>query len=126
MGSKCGGPQCVFGYAGDHKAIAPNLDRVAPEGMRFESATCVTPVCAAHRASPFTGKYTPSTGMVINECCMNPDHDTLAYRLHDVGYNIGYLGKWSFVVRTPRSQAFELRQRTPPTWTIQNPAWTSR
>jgi len=93
----------VFGHAGDRKAITPNLDRLASEGMRFENATSVTPVCAAHRASLFTGKFTSSTGMVINECCMNPNHDTIAYRLHDAGYRLGYLGKWHLVDQHHRS-----------------------
>ena len=93
----------VFGHAGDRRAITPNFDRLASEGMRFENATCVTPVCAAYRASLFTGKYSSSTGMVINESCMNPNHDTIAYRLHDAGYNIGYLGKWHLVDQHTRS-----------------------
>ena len=35
--------------------------------------------------------------MVINEVCINPNHETIAYGLHDAGYNIGYLGKWHLV-----------------------------
>ena len=93
----------VFGHAGDAKAITPHIDRLASQGMRFSNATCVTPVCAAYRASLFTGKYTSSTGMVINESCMNPNHDTIAYRLHEAGYNMGYLGKWHLVDQHNRS-----------------------
>ena len=93
----------VFGFAGDAKAITPNFDRLAKESMRFTNAVSVTPVCAAYRASLFTGKYTSSTGMVINESCMNPNHDTIAYRLHDAGYTIGYLGKWHLVDLHDRS-----------------------
>jgi arylsulfatase A-like enzyme len=93
----------VFGHVGDAKAITPNIDKLAAQGMRFENATCVTPVCAAYRASLLTGKYTSSTGMVINESCMNPNHDTIAYRLHEEGYNLGYLGKWHLVDQHGRS-----------------------
>ena len=39
--------QDVFGYAGDPRAITPNFDRLASESVRFENATCVSPVCAA-------------------------------------------------------------------------------
>jgi len=28
---------------------------------------------------------------------MNPNHDTIAYALHDAGYNLAYLGKWHLV-----------------------------
>jgi arylsulfatase A-like enzyme len=87
----------VFGYAGDEKAITPHFDRLASGSVRFTNAVSVSPVCAAYRASLFTGKYTSSTGVVINEVCVNPNHDTIAYALHDAGYNLGYLGKWHLV-----------------------------
>lgn len=93
----------VLGYAGDEKAITPHLDRMAAEGVSFINTTCVSPVCSAYRASLFTGKYSSSTGMVINESCLNPNQDTIAYRLHDAGYNLGYLGKWHLVDRHTRS-----------------------
>lgn len=93
----------MFGHVGNRVAITPNFDRLASEGMRFVNATSVTAVCAAYRASLFTGKYTSSTGMVINESCMNPNQDTIAYRLHEAGYNLGYLGKWHLVDQHGRS-----------------------
>jgi arylsulfatase A-like enzyme len=93
----------VFGFRGDQKAITPNFNRLASEGVQFANAVSVSPVCAAYRASLFTGKYTSSTGMVINELCINPNHDTIAYALHDAGYNLGYLGKWHLVDVHPRS-----------------------
>jgi len=87
----------VFGYAGDRKAVTPHFDRLASESVRFTNAVSVSPVCAAYRASLFTGKYSSSTGMVINELCINPNHDTIAYALHGAGYNMAYLGKWHLV-----------------------------
>ena len=62
------------GYAGDALAKTPNIDRLADEGMSFDNAVVSMPVCSAYRASLFTGKYTTSTGMVINEIRLNPDH----------------------------------------------------
>lgn len=84
----------VFGFRGDTKAITPNFDALAAEATSFTNAVCVSPVCAASRASLFTGKYTTSTGMVINQCCLNPNHRAIAYVLHDAGYRMAYLGKW--------------------------------
>ncbi len=52
------------------------------------------PVCAAYRASLFTGKYTTSTGMVINELRMNPNHRCLGHVLTEAGYDTAYIGKW--------------------------------
>ena len=55
------------GYAGNPVARTPNLDRFAAESTDFTACVASMPVCAAYRASLWTGKYTTSTGMVINE-----------------------------------------------------------
>ena len=55
------------GYAGDKKARTPNIDKLAANAANFQNAVSNMPVCSAYRASLFTGKYTTSTGMVINE-----------------------------------------------------------
>lgn len=83
----------VLGYAGDSKAITPHIDRFATQAVDFNNAVSVTPVSAPYRSCLFTGKYTSSTGMVINEINMNPNHRTIAHVLHDAGYNLGYVGK---------------------------------
>lgn len=82
------------GYAGDTKARTPNIDAFAKEGVNFTNAISGHPVCAAFRASLWTGKYTTSTGMVINELRMNPNHECLAHVLMRNGYETGYIGKW--------------------------------
>lgn len=84
----------VLGYAGDKKAITPNLDRFAAQSMNMTNAVSVMPVCAAYRSSLLTGKYPSSTGMIINEINMNPNHRTLAHVLGNAGYDLGYVGKW--------------------------------
>ena len=83
----------VLGYAGDEKAITPNIDRFASQAMNFSSAVTVSPVSAAYRSSLLTGKYISSTGMIINEINMNPNHRFIAQVLDDNGYNCGYVGK---------------------------------
>lgn len=85
---------CSTGYAGDAKAITPNLDRLAQEGLNLCNAVSGHPVCAPFRASLFTGKYTTSTGMVINEVRINPNHKTFAHELTKYGYEVPYIGKW--------------------------------
>ena len=84
----------TLGYAGDAKAITPNIDKFARQSMRFTNAVSVMPVCAAYRASLITGKYPSSHGLVINEVNMNPNHRTIAHVLGDAGYDLGYVGKW--------------------------------
>ncbi len=82
------------GYAGDDKARTPNIDRFATEGVNFSQAVASSPVCAAFRASLFTGKYTTSTGMVINELRLGTDHECFGHALTRGGYQTGYIGKW--------------------------------
>lgn len=83
----------VLGCYGDVKAITPHIDGFARQAVNFTNAVSVTPVSAPYRSCLFTGKYTSSTGMVINEINMNPNHRTLAHVLKDAGYDLGYIGK---------------------------------
>lgn len=82
------------GYAGDKKAITPNIDTLAQNSCNLFNAVSGHPVCAPYRASLFTGKYTTSTGMVINEIRLNPNHRSFAHELTDGGYETAYIGKW--------------------------------
>jgi arylsulfatase A-like enzyme len=84
------------GYAGDRRARTPHIDRFKGESLDLCNAVSGHPVCAPYRASLFTGKYTTSTGMVINEIRINPAHHRrcLARVLSEGGYECAYLGKW--------------------------------
>lgn len=82
------------GYAGEKRAHTPNIDKLAAGGADFFNAVSNMPVCCAYRASLFTGKYTSSTGMVINELRLNPNHECLGHVLTRSGYQTGYIGKW--------------------------------
>lgn len=82
------------GFAGDEKAHTPHIDQLATESMNCVNTTSSYPVCAPYRASLFTGKYASSTGMVINELKMNPNHHTIAKVLNEAAYETYYIGKW--------------------------------
>ena len=92
------------GYAGDKKAFMPNIDRLASQSVSFCNAVSTMPVCSAYRASLFTGKYPTTTGMVINEMRMNPNHRCIGHVLTDAGYNTGYIGKWHLYGNDPTKQ----------------------
>jgi arylsulfatase A-like enzyme len=83
----------MLGYAGDKNAVTPNIDRFARQAVDFTNATVSTPVSAAYRGSLLTGKYASSTGMIINEINMNPNHRFIAHCLSDAGYDVGWIGK---------------------------------
>lgn len=82
------------GYAGDERAQTPRMDAFAGEGVSLSNAVSGHPVCAAYRASLFTGKYTTATGMVINELRINPNHECIGHVLTRGGYETAYIGKW--------------------------------
>jgi len=82
------------GYTGDKRAKTPNIDKLARSSMNLPQCVSGSPMCAPYRASLFTGKYSSSTGMVINELRMNPNHRCFGHVLHDNDYDTYYIGKW--------------------------------
>lgn len=82
------------GFAGNEHARTPNIDRLAGEGCNFSDAISNSPVCAPYRASLMTGKHQSSTGMVINELRLSPEHECFGHVLTRHGYRTGYIGKW--------------------------------
>lgn len=83
-----------LGYTGDRNAQTPYIDALCAQSTDLCQAVSGHPVCAPYRASLFTGKYTTSTGMVINEIRMNTNHHTFADVLNENGYETAYIGKW--------------------------------
>jgi arylsulfatase A-like enzyme len=82
------------GYAGDEYARTPNMDAMAAQGCNLHQAISSTPVCAPYRASLMTGKCQSSTGMVINEIRLSPEHECFGHALAKARYNTAYIGKW--------------------------------
>ncbi|WP_236756991.1 sulfatase [Acutalibacter muris] len=83
-----------LGCHGDALAQTPGIDAFSERSLELCNAVSGHPVCAPYRASLFTGKYTTSTGMVINEIRMNTNHRCFAHVLNDGGYETAYIGKW--------------------------------
>lgn len=83
-----------LGYTGDGNALTPHIDAWSKGCTNLCQAVSGHPVCAPYRASLLTGKYTTSTGMVINEIRMNTHHHTFADVLNENGYETAYIGKW--------------------------------
>ncbi|UZD23219.1 sulfatase [Algoriphagus halophytocola] len=86
----------ALGYAGNPYAHTPEMDRLAQTGTYFETAMVTTPICAASRASLFTGLYERShnfnfqTGNIRAEY-MEESYPTL---LKKNGYYTGFFGKY--------------------------------
>ena len=80
----------ALGCHGEPHRLTPNLDKFRSESLDLTNAVSGSPVCAPYRASLFTGKYTTSTGMVINEIRLNPNHRCFAHVLNEAGYENAY------------------------------------
>ena len=52
-----------MGCAGNTEIRSPNLDRLAREGIRFDSFFCTSPVCSPARASILTGRIPSQHGV---------------------------------------------------------------
>jgi arylsulfatase A-like enzyme len=102
------------GYAGDVKAHTPNIDRLADQGLSFSNFASSTPVCAATRATLWTGKYASTTGMVVNELRINPNHDGLGHVLSAAGYQTDYIGKWHLWANEPGNHLEARNGHCPP------------
>lgn len=82
------------GYAGNERAHTPHIDRLAATAASFRNMVSSTPLCAPYRASLLTGKCQSSTGMVINELRLSPEHTSIGQVLTRAGYRTAYIGKW--------------------------------
>ncbi len=76
------------------EGLTPNLDRLAQQGVRFQNAFTCQPVCGPARSCLQTGKYATETGCFRNGIALPQDETTIAHRLSEVGYDVGYIGKW--------------------------------
>ena len=83
----------TLGCYGNDFVDTPNVDALADDGVRFETAFCQNPVCAPSRASFLTGRYPRTTGVRGNGQAI-PETETLVTReLADAGYVCGLAGK---------------------------------
>jgi arylsulfatase A-like enzyme len=71
----------------------PQIDRLAAEGMRFDSCLCTNSICTPSRAAILTGKYSHLNGVpVFNR--FDGSQPTVAKYLQSAGYYTGMIGKW--------------------------------
>jgi uncharacterized sulfatase len=74
--------------------VTPNLDAMGADGVVFETAFTVQPLCGPARASLQTGKYPTRVDCWRNGLALPHGIDTLATRLRSLGYRTSYVGKW--------------------------------
>ena len=84
----------TLGCYGQQLEVTPNIDKLASEGVVFENAFTMQPVCGPARASLQTGKYATEVECFVNGIALPLEEKTMAHYLKNEGYNVGYVGKW--------------------------------
>jgi uncharacterized sulfatase len=92
-----------LGCYGDPQARTPNLDKLAAEGMRYDNAFTVAPVCAPSRSCLITGVY-PTTLGTLHMRCRNQPRDPVECfpeYLRKAGYYCTNNSKEDYNFKTP-------------------------
>jgi arylsulfatase A-like enzyme len=104
-----------LGCYGPTPCQTPNIDQLAREGVRFETASTCCPLCSPARASIMTGLHVHAHGLLSNAfeygACVGqlPESERLlTRRLLEAGYRCGYVGKWH--LGSERSEWFGIPQ----------------
>ncbi|MHC5119112.1 MAG: sulfatase family protein, partial [Planctomycetota bacterium] len=86
----------TMGCSGNPIVKTPTLDRLAAEGVRFENAFCQVPVCAASRATLFSGLSQRTHGHNFGQPPVPQKYIATSYpmMLKKNGYRIGFAGKY--------------------------------
>ncbi|MEM9702672.1 MAG: sulfatase [Planctomycetota bacterium] len=85
-----------LGCAGHPVLKTPHIDALAARGVRFENAFVTTSICAASRATIFTGRYELSHGHTFGKPPIASALVTDSYPavLRRAGYRTGFAGKF--------------------------------
>ena len=103
-----------FGCYGG-KAVTPNIDALAKEGVVFKNAFCQAPVCNPSRTSLLTGLRPPSSGVYGNadewkEMALPKISATMPQHFKNNGYDAVKVGKlFHYPMEHPESWSRELK-----------------
>ena len=75
----------------------PNMDRLASEGVVFDSAYCNSPLCAPSRFTMVSGQLPSKIEGYDNAAELRSDVPTYAHYLRKEGYHTALAGKMHFV-----------------------------
>lgn len=92
--SEDNGPE--LGCYGDPYAQTPNLDQLASQGVRFETAYVTQAVCSPSRSTIFTGLYPHQNGQIglaTHKFLMFREWPSTYSILNQAGYRTGLIGK---------------------------------
>ncbi|QGY43489.1 sulfatase-like hydrolase/transferase [Maribellus comscasis] len=86
----------ALGYAGNEIIQTPEMDKLAGNGIYFKNAFVTTPICAASRASLFTGLYERTHGYTFGQGNIKDPYIKNSYPvlMKEAGYYTGFFGKF--------------------------------
>ena len=90
----------ALGFAGNDIIHTPYMDKLASDGLYFENAFITTPICAASRASFFTGLYERTHDFTFGKPPLQDAYLDQSYPrlLKNAGYRTGFVGKFGVKV----------------------------
>lgn len=86
----------ALGFARNPIIKTPNMDKLADSGLYFQNAFVTTPICAASRASLFTGLYERTHNYTFTQPPIDNQYmlESYPYLLKKAGYKTGFVGKF--------------------------------
>lgn len=86
----------ALGYAGNSIIETPEMDKLAAQGTYFSKAFVTTPICAASRASIFTGLHERTHNYTFERGAIKEPYMEISYpkQLKERGYYTGFFGKF--------------------------------
>jgi len=84
----------VYGGVLKDYVHAPNISRLADEGMVLNNAYCTNSICVPSRAAILTGQYSNKNGVYTLSDALSPDSLNIAKLLSKNGYQSAIIGKW--------------------------------
>ena len=86
----------ALSYSGNSLAHTPEMDQLAEQGSYFKTAMVSTPICAASRASIFTGLYERAHNYNFQTGNIKEEYMSESYPklLKEAGYYTGFYGKY--------------------------------
>ncbi|RKX29651.1 MAG: hypothetical protein DRP71_16080 [Verrucomicrobia bacterium] len=121
-------PNIVFVFSDEHRwcslpftempqVVAPNMERLAGEGTRFDNCCSTSAICVPYRGMLITGQWPHQSSCISNDYFGDGDviginSPTIAHTFKGAGYTTGYIGKWHLTKtrrqRMPASTPFNI------------------
>ena len=103
-------PNVLFAFSDQHRACsmpgepyndaeAPNLVRLASQGLTVRNCISNYPVCSPYRGMLLSGRWPCQSGIIDNALPLKTSEFSLGEAFRHQGYQTGYVGKWHLDAR---------------------------